>query len=62
LNQYSVDRCRSPTKHANVHQQAAQKFAEFLLSPEVQKVIASFGSDRYGQPLFFVLSDDNAKR
>jgi tungstate transport system substrate-binding protein len=42
-------------------QQAARKFADFLLSPEGQKAIADFGTNRYGQPLFFVGKPDAAK-
>jgi hypothetical protein len=53
MNRYSVI-VVNPDKHPLVHQQTARKFAEFLLSPEVRKVIASFGTDRYGHPLFFV--------
>jgi tungstate transport system substrate-binding protein len=53
MNRYSVI-VVNPAKHPLVHYQNARKFAEFLLSPDVQKVIASFGTDRFGQPLFFV--------
>jgi tungstate transport system substrate-binding protein len=31
----------------------AQAFARFLVAPETQRLIADFGRDRYGQPLFF---------
>jgi tungstate transport system substrate-binding protein len=44
----------SPAKHPGVHQGPARKFADFLLTPATQKAIADFGTDRYGQPLFFV--------
>jgi tungstate transport system substrate-binding protein len=27
-------------------------FADFMLSPETQAVIKTFGGDKYGQPLF----------
>jgi tungstate transport system substrate-binding protein len=53
LNRYSVI-VVNPAKHPHVRQQMARQFADFLLSPEVQKVIANFGIDRYGEPLFFV--------
>jgi tungstate transport system substrate-binding protein len=53
LNRYSVI-VVNPDKHPLVHQQTARRFADFLLSLEVQKVIANFGTDRYGQSLFFV--------
>ena len=42
----------SPDKHPNVNLKGARQFAEFLTSPEIRKVIAGFGLDRYGQPLF----------
>jgi tungstate transport system substrate-binding protein len=44
----------NPAKHPHVHQREAQRFADFLLSPEGRGLIADFGKDRYGQPLFFV--------
>ena len=27
-------------------------FADFMLSPEIQAIIKTFGMDKYGQPLF----------
>jgi tungstate transport system substrate-binding protein len=53
INRYSVI-VVSPDKHPSVRQEAARRFANFLISPETQKTIAEFGADRYGQPLFFV--------
>jgi tungstate transport system substrate-binding protein len=52
VNQYSVIRV-SPEKHPHVRKEAAEKFADFLLAPETQRLIADFGKDRYRQPLFF---------
>ncbi len=37
----------------NINEDLAQKFAEWLTSAEVQAVIAEFGRDVYGQPLFY---------
>jgi tungstate transport system substrate-binding protein len=51
-NQYSVIRV-NPEKHPHIRSQTAQRFADFLLEPATQKVIADFGKDRFGQPLFF---------
>jgi tungstate transport system substrate-binding protein len=51
-NQYSVILV-NPEKHPHVRSVAARRFADFLLTPATQKVIADFGRDRYGQPLFF---------
>jgi len=53
LNRYSVILV-NPDKNSHVHNQAARKFSDFMLSPEVQRMIAEFGIDRYGEPLFFV--------
>jgi tungstate transport system substrate-binding protein len=52
VNQYSVIRV-NPEKHPHVRKEAAEKFADFLLAAETQRLIADFGKDRYGQPLFF---------
>jgi tungstate transport system substrate-binding protein len=52
LNRYSVITI-NPARHAHVHEQEANRFAEFLLSPSGQKAIGAFGVERYGQPLFF---------
>jgi tungstate transport system substrate-binding protein len=43
----------SPDKHPHVREQAARQFADFLLSAEAQRVIADFGKDDFGEPLFF---------
>ena len=40
-------------KHPHVAFEAAEKFADFLLSAQAQKIIASFGVEKFGQPLFF---------
>jgi tungstate transport system substrate-binding protein len=61
VNRYSVI-VVNPDKHPLVHQRTARKFAEFLLAPDVQKVIASFGTDRYGEPLFFIGAPGKEKR
>jgi tungstate transport system substrate-binding protein len=49
-NQYSIIRV-NPDKH-DVNEAAALAFAEFLTSPAAQRIIAEFGRERYGQPLF----------
>ena len=43
----------SSAKHPGLNHQAASRFSEFLLSPKVQRIIAKFGVERFGQPLFF---------
>ena len=51
LNIYSVMEV-NPAKFPKVNHAGALAFADFLVSPEAQRIIASFGQDRYGQPLF----------
>lgn len=44
----------SPKKHPGVNCEMASKFINFLVSDEGQNLIATFGEDKYGQPLFFM--------
>ncbi len=39
---------------AHVRKEVAEKCADFLLAPETQRLIADFGKDRFGQPLFLL--------
>jgi tungstate transport system substrate-binding protein len=43
----------APDRRPRGHHQAARQFADFLLDPRSQETIRKFGTDRYGQPLFF---------
>lgn len=43
----------NPDKSPKINDAGAQAFKQYLLSPEGQAIIAAFGSDVYGQPLFF---------
>ena len=52
LNIYHVMEV-NPDKFGKVNKEGAAAFASFLLSPEGQGIIASFGKDKYGQALFF---------
>ncbi len=52
LNPYGVLPV-NPEKHPNVNADLAQKFVEWILSPDIQKMIGGFGADTYGQPLFY---------
>ena len=54
-NPYSVILV-SPTRHPHVNHEAARKFAEFLLSAEVQRSIGEFGVEELGEPLFIPVS------
>ena len=51
LNVYSVMEV-NPANGPRVNAAGGKAFADFMVSPEVQQVIRSFGVDRYGQPLF----------
>lgn len=52
LNPYGV-LAVSPELHPNVNADLAAKFVEWLLSAETQRVIAGYGVDKFGQPLFY---------
>lgn len=51
LNIYSVMEI-NPANGARVNTVGGRAFADFMLSPEVQAVIKTFGVNTYGQPLF----------
>jgi tungstate transport system substrate-binding protein len=42
----------NPEKHPKTREKEAKRFAEWLVTPAVQKVIGEFGRENYGQPLF----------
>lgn len=52
LNVY-VAMAVNPAKHPGVNCEMANKFIDFLVSDEGQEIIATFGEEQYGQPLFF---------
>ena len=43
----------NPAKWPKVNAAGAKAFIDFLVAPETQKFISTFGIDKYGQPLFF---------
>jgi tungstate transport system substrate-binding protein len=47
----------NPDKWQSVNLEGAKAFADFITSPEGQKIIAEFGVEEYGQPLFFPDAD-----
>ena len=51
LNIYAVMEV-NPANGPRVNAAAGKAFAEFMLSPETQQVIKTFGIDKYGQALF----------
>lgn len=52
LNVYHVITV-NPEKWPEVNVDGAKAFAEFLVSNEAQELIAEFGVEKFGQPLFF---------
>jgi tungstate transport system substrate-binding protein len=51
LNIYSVMEI-NPANGPRVNAAGGKAFADFMLAPETQAVIRTFGADKYGQPLF----------
>ena len=56
LNVYHVITV-NPEKWPNVNLEGAKAFADFITSSEGQDIIAGFGIEKYGQPLFFPDAD-----
>jgi tungstate transport system substrate-binding protein len=56
-NQYGV-MAVNPDTHPGVNSVLAQRFVDWLLSPETQRAIGEFGRQRFGEPLFY----PNARR
>jgi tungstate transport system substrate-binding protein len=52
LNIYSVMEANA-AKFPRVNTAGGKAFADFMVSPEVQAVIKTFGVDKFGEPLFF---------
>ncbi len=52
LNIYHVMQV-NPVKFTKVNGPGGLAFVEFMVSPEVQEIISTFGVDKYGDPLFF---------
>jgi ABC-type tungstate transport system permease subunit len=55
LNPYGV-MAVNPTRHPAVNYDLAVKFVNWILSVDTQKLIAGYGVDKYGQPLFYANS------
>ncbi len=52
LNVYHVMQV-NPEKHDKVNSESAEAFVEFMISKKAQDIIAEFGKEEYGEPLFF---------
>jgi len=56
LNIYHIMRV-NPEKWPQVNAEGGRALIEFFVQPETQALIAEYGVDRYGQPLFFPAAD-----
>jgi tungstate transport system substrate-binding protein len=56
LNLYSVMEV-NPANGSKVNTVGGKTFADFMVSADVQKVIRTYGVDKYGQPLFVPVAD-----
>jgi tungstate transport system substrate-binding protein len=56
LNVYHVITV-NPAKYPHINLEGAKAFADFITSVVGQKIIAEFGVEKYGQPLFFADAD-----
>ncbi len=56
LNVYHVITV-NPDKWPKMNYEGALAFAQFMIDPDTQKVIAEFGVEEFGQPLFFPDAD-----
>ncbi|QGG46251.1 substrate-binding domain-containing protein [Heliorestis convoluta] len=52
LNIYHVAQV-NPEKSSLINAEGAKAFVEFMVSEKAQQIIADFGVDKYGSPLFF---------
>jgi tungstate transport system substrate-binding protein len=57
LNHIAVIRV-NPVRFPRVNAADAQRFVDWLVSDDAQRLIQAFGVDRYGEPLFFPNSDE----
>lgn len=48
----------NPEKNDMINSEGAEAFVEFLTSEEIQNIIAEFGKEEYGQPLFYKDADE----
>lgn len=48
----------NPEKYPDINGTIAKDWINFMISDDVQKEIASFGVDKYGQPLFYAAQND----
>jgi len=61
LNRYSL-MAVSPKTHPGVNYAGAMRLVHYFLAPDTLERIASFGADRFGQPLFRVYERPSQRR
>lgn len=47
----------NPKAHPNVNYKGATAFIKFITGPQGKKIIAEYGKDKFGSPLFFLFSE-----
>lgn len=52
LNVYSVIPV-NPAKFKKINAEGGKAFADFMVAPDTQKIIGTFGVEKFGSPLFF---------
>ncbi|MDI6875355.1 MAG: substrate-binding domain-containing protein [Methanomicrobiales archaeon] len=57
LNRYSV-MAINPTKHPNANIAEANRFIDWILSEEGREIVGSYGTEKYGKPLFTSIPAD----
>ncbi len=51
----------NPARFARVNKDGAQAFIQFLLAPETQQMIGTFGRDTFGQSLFIPCAQNSCQ-
>lgn len=47
----------NPERHEDVNEDLARAFKDFLVDPEIQRLIGEFGTEDFGQPLFVAYAE-----
>jgi tungstate transport system substrate-binding protein len=60
INQYHA-LTTNPTMYPQANYELAKKFVEFLKGDRGQKIIATFGKEKFGEPLYFSVAQKPEK-
>jgi hypothetical protein len=52
----------NPEKFPKVNGVGAKAFVEYMVSPEVQRMIGEFGKDKFGEPIFYADAGKKAEQ